>query len=239
MERWHATISKEKIVKTGQMDKLLSASPITLLCKSFGKAFTIFGWSFLTQQPMIIGNSPKLVSSTPKSWNSRAETGSMHHLQILKFPQRNCATLPKMVCFTLFKAKMTRNFFRKTRLKDWPVARSTGSYFPKSRFVIYGGGHWPVRAHLNFGDCYVGMTMPTGKPRACGDGGATLEYSLPRSIQPPTSRLPLLGSASHCFKLLSHSETSENKSDTIGPPDLGQVWLNSWNHWKASFWLNC
>ena len=171
----------------------------------------------------------------------------------MEFPRRNGQHAPfansqipaeKLCDFTKngvlhFKAKMTRNFFRKTRLKDWPVARSTGSYFPKSRFVIYGGGHWPVQAHLNFGDCYVGMTMPTGKPRACGDGGATLEYSLPRSNQPPTSRLPLLGSASHCFKLLSHSETSENKSDTIGPPDLGQVWLNSWNHWKASFWLNC
>ena len=54
------------------MDKLLS--PIRLLCKSFGEAFTIFGWSFLTHP-------------THDYWQF-TKIGFLNS-QIVEFPRRN------------------------------------------------------------------------------------------------------------------------------------------------------
>ena len=77
-----------------------SSSLLLLLLRSTVKALAwllpSLAGVFSRTQPMIIGNSPKLVSWTPKSWNSRAETGSLHHLQILKFPHTNgCSSFPE------------------------------------------------------------------------------------------------------------------------------------------------
>ena len=94
VERWDATISKANFVKRSHK---WTKSSLLLLLRSSVKALAnllpSLAGVFSRTQPMIIGNSPKLVSWTPKSWNSRAETGSLHHLQILKFPHRKLCDL--------------------------------------------------------------------------------------------------------------------------------------------------
>ena len=159
--------------KIPQMDKVLPASPITLLCKSSGEPFTIFGRSFLTHPTHDYWQFTKIGFLNSKIVEFPRRNGQLAPFANSEIPALKIVRPNQHKKIMGFKAKMAQKFCSKNWLKDRPVGKITDRHTrhisPEWRFVIHRVVPIPSSSILGIvmwgWPCLLGSPMPEALAR--------------------------------------------------------------------------